>query len=137
MLTGNDGNNRLEGFDGDDHILGGLGTDTMTGGLGADRFQFGSTAETGIGALRDVITDFEAGIDRIALNLIDANVLKANNQAFKFIGDSDFGHVAGQLRAYADSGNTVVAGDTNGDGIADFEIQLIGTHLLAGADFLL
>ena len=146
VLTGNDGNNRLEGFDGDDHILGGLGsdlilgglgTDIMTGGLGADRFQFGSTAETGIDTLRDVITDFEAGIDRIALNLIDANVLKANNQAFKFIGDSDFGHVAGQLRAYADSGNTVVAGDTNGDGIADFEIQLTGAHVLTGADFLL
>ena len=44
---------------------------------------------------------------------------------------------AGQLRAFASNGNTIVAGDINGDGFADFEIQLTGIHVIAGADFVL
>lgn len=145
-LTGNSGNNRLEGFAGNDvisggngidTILGGLGLDIMTGGANGDRFQFSALAETGVGATRDVITDFEQGIDRIALNLIDANTTKGNNQAFSFIGDAGFGNVAGQLRTYNDGTNTIVAGDVDGDGIADFEIALTGTHTLISADFIL
>ena len=145
-LHGNLGNNRLEGFDGkyvisggggNDTILGGFGLDVMTGGAGADRFQFSALADTGFGVMRDVITDFEQGIDRIALNPIDANITKANNQAFSFIGDAGFGNIAGQLRTFTDGTNTVVAGDVDGDGIADFEIALNGIHTLSSADFLL
>ena len=145
-LTGNGSANRIEGLGGDDHLfgmggadllLGGLGVDTLEGGLAADRFRFASSAETGVGAgIRDVIADFAAG-DLIQLQAIDANVSRTGNQAFSFIGGADFGHISGQLRAYADGGNTVVAGDTNGDGIADFEIELTGTIMLSATDFAL
>lgn len=146
VLTGNAGNNKLEGFGGDDTIdggagvdtiLGGLGLDRMTGGAGADKFVFQALAETGVGGLRDVITDFEHLTDKIVLNAIDANELRGANQAFAFIGGAAFGNVAGQLRAFVDGGNTIVAGDTNGDGIADFEIMVVGTPVLTSADFTL
>lgn len=146
ILNGNAGNNKLEGFAGNDTInggaggdtiLGGLGKDTLTGGSGADKFTFQTLADAGFGVARDIITDFEHGIDRIVLNTIDANEIKGGNQAFVFIGGTAFGNVAGQLRSYLDGGNTIVAGDTNGDGLADFEIQLTGTPVLASADFLL
>jgi VCBS repeat-containing protein len=145
VLTGNSGNNKLEGLNGNDQLsggfgadtlIGGLGSDTMTGGSGADRFVFTVIEETAVGAGRDVISDFVAGIDRIVLSTIDADTTRNGNQTFNFIGAEDFTG-AGQLRAFASSGNTIVAGDINGDGFADFEIQLTGIHVIAGADFVL
>lgn len=35
------------------------------------------------------------------------------------------------------TGGTIVAGDTNGDAIADFAITLTGIHDLAAAEFIL
>ena len=145
VLTGNSGNNKLEGLNGNDQLsggfgadtlIGGLGSDTMTGGSGADRFVFTVIEETAVGAGRDVISDFVAGIDRIVLSTIDADTTRNGNQTFNFIGAEDFTG-AGQLRAFASNGNTIVAGDINGDGFADFEIQLTGIHVIAGADFVL
>jgi Ca2+-binding RTX toxin-like protein len=49
-LTGNDGNNILRGYTGLDELFGKDGNDT---------FVFNSAAETGVGATRDVIRDFE------------------------------------------------------------------------------
>ena len=66
-LTGTDGEDSLFGTDGDDVIDAGGGRyDRATGGEGADTFLFG--AEAGNGAKdRDVIWDFEAGVDSIRL----------------------------------------------------------------------
>jgi len=157
VLIGNDGNNKVEGLDGNDRLTGGLGTDTliggmgsdtMTGGGGADRFVFAASNETAVGTfsevgrvrdiiVHDIITDFEVGVDRIVLSAIDADTTRGGNQAFIFIGDADFGLTAGQVRTYFSGGVTVAAGDINGDGNADFEIQLTGLHTLSSADFVL
>lgn len=63
FMGGGAGNDQLFGGDGIDRLNGGTGDDTMTGGAGADRFIFNSF----VNGERDVIADFEDGIDRIQL----------------------------------------------------------------------
>jgi RTX calcium-binding nonapeptide repeat (4 copies) len=137
-LAGDVGNDVLNGGDDDDEITGGSGKDYLTGGAGSDTFKYISVLESAAGiATRDIIYDFEIG-DRIALTDIDANSKTSTvNDQFDWIGLGVFTKVAGQLRFGFSVGDTVVAGDTNGDGIADFQIQLTGHHLLIAADFVL
>lgn len=60
-VVGNGGNDALLGGEGADRLKGGAGDDVLTGGMGADTFVIGA----GDGA--DIVTDFEAGLDRINL----------------------------------------------------------------------
>lgn len=143
--TGNDrlfagtGADRLYGGDGSDLLRGDAGRDEMWGGSGADGFIFDDTHFGGATAAQcDVIHDFSTTEgDRVRLNLVDANSSLIGDQAFAFIGTAAFGHVAGQLRYQQISGNTFVQGDLNGDGVADFWIQLDGVHTLNAASFIL
>lgn len=81
-----------------------------------------------------MITDFTKGVDTIDLSSLDANTAIAGNQAFTFI-DTAFTHVAGQLRF--DSASHMLFGDVNGNGVADFEIELLGvTTLNPATDFI-
>ena len=82
----------------------------------------------------DRITDFKRDTDKLDLTPIDAIAGGADN-AFSFIGAGAFAGVAGQLRAYSSGGNFFVAGDVNGDGVADFTIQT--NILLVNTDFAL
>lgn len=66
LLIGNDGRDRLVAGDGDDILVGGDGNDRLVGGAGADIFVFGADAHDG-GRDRDVIRDFEAGVDTLVL----------------------------------------------------------------------
>ncbi|WP_343718488.1 calcium-binding protein, partial [Inquilinus sp.] len=137
-LIGSGGANALNGYEGNDVIQGGAGKDTLTGGIGADRFVYAATGDSVVGANADRITDFShAQGDRIDLSAIDANTGAAGDQAFAFIGSGLFTGVAGQLRFTQGGGVTTVAGDVNGDGAADFHIQLTGTIALVAADFVL
>ena len=72
---------------------------------------------------------------------MDANTAIAGNQAFTFIGSSAFSHSAGQLRYDVVTVNnlpeTIVYGDTNGDGLADFAIRLTSGLSLSSSDFIL
>jgi hypothetical protein len=43
----------------------------------------------------------------------------------------------GELRASALGANTLVAGNADGDAVADFHILLTGTHTLSAGDLLL
>jgi serralysin len=89
-------------------------------------------------ATRDRILDFLWDRDRIDLSEIDANAVAGGNQAFSFIGTAAFTGVAGQLRYFAEGGALIVAGDINGDRVADFTISVsMGGTTLAGADFIL
>ncbi len=72
-LIGGLGNDTLNGGDGDDILIGGWGKDTLTGGAGKDVFRFESTMDSPASSLRDVITDFRSGEDKIDLSAIDAN----------------------------------------------------------------
>jgi serralysin len=127
-LVGNDVANSLSGNGGSDVLNGLGGNDRLSGGAGADDFRFFQNSGN------DVITDFATGADKIRLTEIDANLNVAGDQAFAFIGAAAFGNVAGQLRTYSQGGNNFVAGDTNGDGVADFTINLL-TSTAASGDF--
>ncbi|ETX26988.1 calcium-binding protein [Roseivivax isoporae] len=61
MLVGGAGNDRLSGGGGDDTLFAGIGADTLAGGAGADVFVFDANGR------RDIVRDFEPGIDRIDL----------------------------------------------------------------------
>jgi hypothetical protein len=68
---------------------------------------------------------------------VDANSALAGDQAFSFIGTAAFSSVAGQLRDFRQDGDTFVAGDVNGDGMADFHVVLDPLVSLVSSDFLL
>ncbi|WP_417723119.1 calcium-binding protein [Salipiger sp.] len=142
-LYGRGGNDTLNGGTGADALYGNLGADVMTGGDDAgrrDRFIYFNAAESGVGAgHRDVITDFVPGEDRIELGRLDADLSLGGKQAFTFIGSNAFSGHAGELRAgiVAGQGITLVQADLDGDGVADFEIELTGRHTLHASDFLL
>lgn len=134
-LTGNDAANRLEagagndtliGNGGDDVLVGGAGSDLLTGGAGADSFVYQSDADSAVGIGRDVITDFTRGSD-----LIDLSALNAS----KFIGTALFSGQAGQVRYVNFDGTTVVELDSNGDMLADFQLELNGMVALGFGDF--
>jgi Ca2+-binding RTX toxin-like protein len=132
VIIGNTSNNALSGGAGDDTLAGGAGSDTLTGGTGADHFVFAD------GGGVDTIADFStADGDKIDLTGIDADTTQAGDQAFTFIGTSAFHNVAGELRYIVVAGGVTVLGDTNGDGIADFTLNVHGPTSLASTDFLL
>jgi Ca2+-binding RTX toxin-like protein len=125
-LSGGAGNDTLTGSAGNDVLIGGAGVDHLSGGAGQDTFVFTgaslATLDTGIGANRDVIQDFNADI--IDLHLIDANVNTAGDEAFSFIGTNAFS-AAGQVRFFADgAGNTIIEGNVDNNLGADFQIEL-------------
>ena len=138
--TGNALANTITGNAAANIITGGAGRDTMTGAAGKDVFDFNLVTETTkVAATRDVIKDFVHLTDRIDLSTIDANSKLAANQAFTFLATKGaaFTGVAGQLHYLASGTNTIVEGDTNGDKIADFQIELTGAKTLTSVDFVL
>ncbi|MGC2855349.1 glycoside hydrolase family 113 [Novispirillum sp. DQ9] len=62
-LYGNEGSDTLTGRGGRDTLYGEGGNDTLTGGAGADIFVLDNP-----GGGRDVILDFQSGVDRLALS---------------------------------------------------------------------
>jgi Ca2+-binding RTX toxin-like protein len=136
-LFGGAGNDELIGGSGNDELNGGAGFDTMTGGSGRDEFIFKSFDNSVFNPPpSDRITDFSQG-DHIDLSGIDANASLRGNQRFSFIGEGNFTGRAGQLRYENDGINTYVQADVDGDGYADFVIQLDGLVTLRTSDFVL
>jgi Ca2+-binding RTX toxin-like protein len=134
QLLGGAGEDLLNGEDGDDLRVGGLGRDVQIGGTGRDTFDFNKTVESRVGANHDVVKGFShAQHDRINLQTIDADTTTGGNQAFDFIGGTGFTGTAGELRLSAG----LLLGDTNGNGIADFEIKVTGIGAGANSDFVL
>ena len=123
VIYAGSGTSRIYGGEGEDTIIAGSGHDMMTGSAGSDCFVFTSAARAGIGADRDVITDFQSGVDQLdfsALGLI-------------YIGTQSFHRVAGELRLAAN----LLIGDVNGDSIPDFVLELTGVGHLAASDLIL
>jgi serralysin len=129
-LVGNEVANTLKGNAGNDVLNGLGGNDTLWGGAGADEFRF--FADSGI----DTIRDFASGKDKINLAEIDADTRAAGDQAFRFIGAHGFSHTAGELRSYVSGGGHFLAGDADGDGLADFVIGLGAVSVLQSDLFL-
>lgn len=136
-LTGLAGNDILNGGLGNDRLIGGAGVDTLNGGAGADRFIFSALSDS-TNLARDTIQSFSrASADVIDLSLLDANSRLAGNQVFTFKGATAFTNKAGEL-IYGYSGtSTVVKGDVNGDGTADFVFTLNSKVALVASDFVL
>jgi len=133
-LIGNDAGNTLDagagddnltGGGGNDRLIGGSGTDSLTGGTGSDTFVFASGDSTGLG--RDVIADFEKGLDRIDLSGAGAT---------SFIGNAAFSGSAGQVRYVTFSDTTIIEVDSNGDRLTDLQIQLSDEYVLDNLDFV-
>jgi Ca2+-binding RTX toxin-like protein len=142
-LSGFSGRDDLDGGAGNDILRGGEGADKMTGGAGGDVFDYNTVSEIGLGADRDIIRDFVHLVDDIDLSTIDANGSAPGDTAFTFIGSAAFTGAKGQLRFFQNDlpgtqlDKTFVDGDVNGDGVADFRIQLTGLVNLTGSDFAL
>lgn len=137
-LNGGNGDDTIHGDGGSDTLTGGRGRDLMTGGGGADIFDFNLIGNSKVGGgLRDRITDFKKAVDLIDLSTIDAKTGVSGNQAFHYIGSAVFSNKAGELQAVNSGANTLVSGDVDGDGNADFSILVVSVHGLTAGDFLL
>jgi Ca2+-binding RTX toxin-like protein len=143
VLKGGAGSDTLAGNVGDDFFVGGAGRDFLYGGDGRDIFYYGAVNESAAGSNnRDLVYDFQHGIDKFDISKIDANGARAGD-TFTFIGNAQFSGISGQLRfgyynpAGTANDRTSIAGDTNGDRVADFQIELVGLKTISAIDFVL
>jgi Peptidase M10 serralysin C terminal/RTX calcium-binding nonapeptide repeat (4 copies) len=150
VLTGSSLANRIDGGDGDDLIDGAAGNDVLFGGLGDDTVKGGTGNDTihadagddtltgGVGRdtfvldvadFDDSIIDFQAGQDKIDVSDLGS---------FAYRGTAAFSGVAGQLRSEAIVGGGVtLMGDIDGDGTADFAIDVFGVSAIRAVDLVL
>ncbi|MBL8397830.1 MAG: M10 family metallopeptidase C-terminal domain-containing protein [Candidatus Accumulibacter sp.] len=66
-IEGGAGADSLQGGAGNDLLIGGLGSDQLTGGAGRDRFVFDQAPNAA--SNRDLLVDFQSGIDNLQLSL--------------------------------------------------------------------
>jgi Ca2+-binding RTX toxin-like protein len=149
ILSGNAGNDRLNGGNLADTINGGAdidkirgdgGADLLTGGTGADVFKYRAATDSGTGATADTITDFLSGTDKLNFGRIDADAVTAGDQAFSFINTAAFTNTGlGQIRWVDLGADLRVEVDVDGNGTADMHILLqgAGAQVLTAADFVL
>ena len=130
FLFGGSGDDTLIGGDGDDILNGGLDRDILWGGEGADIFEFLDVEESGIGSSRDVIKDFEQGVDLIDLAAMGATSFSAGGFT-STAGEVTFKLIGGGTK-------TVIEYDHDGDGAADFQILMTnGGFTMTSDDFVL
>lgn len=135
FVIGNEVANRLEGGAGADTLVGAEGRDTLVGGAGNDLFRLVRPGDSTVKA-PDVILDFDkAGNDRIDLAAMDADLHRAGNQDFRFIGSAAFTG-AGQIRAVGTGQGMLVEGNVRVDGKTDFAILLLGVTSFDADDIL-
>ncbi|MBD9375397.1 hypothetical protein IB238_22520 [Rhizobium sp. ARZ01] len=139
VLDGGAGDDMLSAGAGNDRLIGGLGFDDLHGGAGSDRFVFRSAKELGTSkTATDTIFDFsQKEKDLIDFTAIDANLRKAGDHAFAFIGTAKFSNTAGELRYEKTKANTYVYGDIDGNGKADFVLHIDAALAFKAGDFLL
>jgi serralysin len=142
-LCGGGANDAIDGGLGADLLRGDAGYDRLTGGGGADVFVFTKSIDVGSSRGRcDVISDFATGQDLIDLSAMDANTTLIGVQDFNFLTTpaARFG-AAGDLRVRYETGATgewtIIEGNLNKTAAAEFRIEIVGTHLLSSADFIL
>jgi serralysin len=136
-VYGGSGNETVTGSDGDDWIFGGGGADSLTGGTGNDIFYYDDSAQS-TPSVGDTIQDFATG-DKIDVSGMDA-IAGGGHDGFSFLGTGAFTNQAGELRVEDQGSSTwLVQGDTDGDGVADFQLTLhvADAHTITSADFTL
>ncbi len=136
VINGTTGSDTLLGTSGDDVITGGGGRDILTGNGGYNTFVYKSLSDSQPGSTtQDLITDFHSGQDHIDLSALDANPSSPVNDAFTWLGTEAFTGHAGELRYLVSGTHAFVQVDTNGDKVADMQIDLAGVSSLAMSDF--
>lgn len=136
-IWGMDAGDEIHGGAGADWINGGKGWDTVEGGAGADLFVFDDGDASKNKKLADRVLDFShAQGDRVDLSAIDA-IKGGGDDAFKFLGNSAFTHHAGELHFEVIKGDAFLSGDVDGDGKADFYVQLQHVAAVVQADLVL
>lgn len=128
----------VNGVDSDGDVLRGRDgvADVLLGGIGADRFVFERISEIGLlPGSRDLVNDFQQGIDLIDFDRLDALSTVAGLHHFKFIGTLAHDGSGATLNYVLEPGKTLVTGDVNADGVADFVLELKGQFNLTAADF--
>ncbi|MFZ1726222.1 MAG: calcium-binding protein [Albidovulum sp.] len=126
FLYGSAGADTINGGAGDDRIVGGSGTDLLSGGAGSDTFVFETAADAGIGmGVRDVITDFTSALGNF--DRIDLTSMGISGSEYIF-GSAFSGSFSPEVRSVLVNGgmDTLIQGDVDGDGNADFELMLLG-----------
>ncbi|MBY6046701.1 M10 family metallopeptidase C-terminal domain-containing protein [Vannielia litorea] len=139
QLRGGEGSDIIDGGEGSDILIGGdwnPGDDHWAGDSAADVFVFNDVEDSLAGSERDLIRDFETGIDQIDLSGIDAIAGIADSE-FVFVGSDAFSGVAGELRVDSFSWGSIVSADVDGDGVADMQIKLQGADYVSVDDFIL
>jgi Ca2+-binding RTX toxin-like protein len=150
-IVGGGNDDTINGGDGDDVITGGLGADTLTGGAGADVFVFGGglesndtviDTETEYVTYRDVITDFQTGVDRLRFALTGQHVDVSEFASIGGFSDDslsgavgDLFYSAGQGKIYIDANGNHSVGDNvdyvvasaNPIAAADIQFDITGT----------
>ncbi|MCW9044402.1 MAG: DUF4114 domain-containing protein [Pseudopelagicola sp.] len=127
LLMGGFAEDIIDGGMGDDTIDGGAGLDVLSGGEGQDTFRFSlydapedesseatSAAED---TARDRIIDFSGDAG-------DNDKIDLSSFATTFIGTAAFSGTAGEVRYDADGDDALIYVDANGNGLADFSLQL-------------
>ncbi len=120
----------LFGGDGDDLLDGGWGSDVLNGGDGADTFQWRDIGESIHGAGRDVVVDFDAGVDQIDLSALMTGL------SFVGVGGVElYTGTAGEVR-FNDLYSRLYL-DADGDGSSDFSVDLTDVFTLTVGDLIL
>jgi serralysin len=135
-LEGGLGDDTLRGGGGNDILIGGDGSDMLIGGGGNDVFMYQAASESRLFSA-DFIFEYGPFYDRVNLSAIDANTALAGDQAFAWSGALT--GQAGQIVIYYDAGRQVsqVQGDTDGDGLPDFVLELAQNHVADLGQFIL
>ena len=108
---GDSTSNLIDGKEGNDLLLDSGGNDTLIGGEGRGFLGGG----------------------------VGAHLMRSGNQAFDFIGTSQFSGNAGELRHFTWGGNNfnIIETDNNGEGRADMQIFVNLTSTMSASDYIL
>ncbi|MCC5983376.1 MAG: right-handed parallel beta-helix repeat-containing protein [Rhodobacteraceae bacterium] len=129
----------LWGIAGDNVLVSGAGETRMFSGSGEDVFQFLSVSDIGSSATGgiDRVFGFESGPGPDG-DKFDFSELLGPGE-FTFIGTSDFSASNAPELRYTETstGNSLLRGDVNGDGVEDFRILVRNVDVLTDSDFIL
>jgi Ca2+-binding RTX toxin-like protein len=124
LAFGGNGDDVVDGGGGDDVLTGDRGVDEVTGGDGADTFALMSKIdiETQQSLSIDIITDYEAGVDRLAISAEVISEVSFSIEDYNTDGTSDFvarlsgGQIFGVVLNISDSSlieSDILAGSMN------------------------